>query len=406
MKNPKPKPPRVRIARPDGRPFQLRYFSADENREVRISTGTRDEAEADQQKRELEAKLLLGMPTKSRRVADGPHMPWSEFRHEYSETQLVTLRPRSRINAESRLDIAERIMRPRTLADMADSAALHRLQARLQAGAHGRDGRPRAAFTVKNYMRAVLASLNWAHVQGWLPSRPAIKLVKVSKLKHMRGRPLATEEFERLLMVVERALTVKSSAPKTRNGKPVKQRTDREPRKPSPEIVTTWQGILSALWESGLRIEELMHLSWDRPGTIRPVWQRGRLPVLEIPADMQKNATEEAIPLLPGFESLLLATPEAERTGWIFTPTPLQPVLGRRIRQPRPDVSWVGKVISRIGKAAGVIVDPGNPETGKPASYASAHDLRRSCLDRLKDAGIPMEVIQAVARHADYRTTQ
>jgi hypothetical protein len=39
---------------------------------------------------------------------------------------------------------------------------------------------------------------------------------------------------------------------------------------------------------------------------------------------MQKNDTEESIPLLPGFESLLLETPEAEQFGWRFNPNSLQ----------------------------------------------------------------------------------
>jgi hypothetical protein len=43
---------------------------------------------------------------------------------------------------EVRLGIAERILKPRTLADMAARAALHRLQARLLAGEHGVSGRP------------------------------------------------------------------------------------------------------------------------------------------------------------------------------------------------------------------------------------------------------------------------
>jgi len=400
------KPPRVRIARPAGRPLQLRYFCPHEQREIRISTKTYDEAEAQEQKAELEARLLLGIADRRPQAHDGPHMPWRHFRHEYRETQLVTLRERTREAIESRLDIAERILKPRTLANMADGAALHRLQARLQAGAQSRFGRPRAAYTVKGYMRAVLAALNWAHVQGWLPSRPAVRLVKVAKLKHMRGRPLSLEEFERLLMAVEKALTVRPSTPKTHKGKPTRRRTAAKPRKPSPEVVASWQRLLRGLWESGLRIEELMHLSWDRPGTIRPIWRRGRLPVLEIPATMQKNATEEEIPLLPGFEALLLRTPEAGRTGWIFEPASLQGRLGRQPRSGRPNAAWVGKVVSRIGKTAGVVVDQGAPQTGRPPKYASAHDLRRSCLDRLKDAGVPPEVIQSVARHADYRTTQ
>jgi hypothetical protein len=58
-----------------------------------------------------------------------------------------------------------------------------------------------------------------------------------------------------------------------------------------------------------------MHVSWDKPGTIRPKWVEGQLPILEIPAAMQKNDTEENIPLLSWFENVLLETPEEERTG-------------------------------------------------------------------------------------------
>jgi len=254
-------------------------------------------------------------------------------------------------------------------------------------------------------MRAILAALNWAHLQGWIPNKPVVKLVGIAKLKHMRGRPLTQEEFEQMLAAVEGALTTKASAPKTRNGKPLKKRAEIQLRKSSREIVESWQQILSALWESGLRLDELMHVSWDIPGTIRPVWCSGQLPVLEIPADMQKNATEESIPLLPGFEALLLKTPENERTGWVFSPASLMPVKEGQTRDHRPHTSWVGKIISRIGKAAGIVVDPGNPKKDKPPKYASAHDLRRSCLNRLKNAGVPADVLQMVARHADYRTT-
>jgi len=39
--------PKVRIVRPSGRPFQLRYRCPIEKREIRTSTGTRDEEEAE-----------------------------------------------------------------------------------------------------------------------------------------------------------------------------------------------------------------------------------------------------------------------------------------------------------------------------------------------------------------------
>ena len=39
-------------------------------------------------------------------------------------------------------------------------------------------------------MGAVLAALNWAHLQGWLDAAPKIRRVKVAKFKAMKGRPL------------------------------------------------------------------------------------------------------------------------------------------------------------------------------------------------------------------------
>lgn len=80
-----------------------------------------------------------------------------------------------------------------------------------------------------------------------------------------------------------------------------------------------------------------MHVSWDKPGAIRPVWKDGKHPILEIPAAMQKNDTEESIPLHPWFEDVLLETPAGQRTKWVFNPSSLQPKRGRSDTPPRPD---------------------------------------------------------------------
>ena len=380
MAKQKRKIPKVRLACPDGRPIQLRYFCPVEKREVRVSARTRDPIEAETRKRELEARLLLGIPTKRRTTTTGPSMAWEDFREVYRECQLATLREKSAGGMESRLDIAEAILRPRSLADMTDPTALGRLQARLLAGDKSRFNRPRSPHTVKGYMRAVLVALNWAFRQGWLPERPRVQLIKVSKLKAMKGRPITGEEFERMLL--------------------------KTPDVVGKQATPSWEYLLRGLWESALRIDELMHVSWDLPDTIRPVWHRGRLPVLEIPAELQKSDTEEAIPLLPGFEAVLLETSDRGRTGWVFEPGSLQPKFGRRPRHARPDAEWVSKIIARIGQAAGVVVEPGNPAKGKPPAYASAHDLRRSCAQRLLDAGVPPQVVQMVLRHASFATTR
>ena len=139
---------------------------------------------------------------------------------------------------------------------------------------------------------------------------------------------------------------------------------------------------------------------------IRPRWIDGKHPVLEIPAAMQKNDTEEDIPLLPAFEKLLLQIPESKRTGWVFEPLSLQLKLGRKVRHQRPDAEWVGKVISRIGEKAKIEVAPADERTGTKVKYASAHDLRRSCGERLRNSGVPPLVICRVMRHASWETTR
>lgn len=373
----KKRTPKVRLAR-RGRLYQLRYTDPETKKEIRISTGTDCEAEANEQKTKLEAKLLLGIEAKPRkRIAAGPNMDWSLFRDRYTELQLNGLRIKSAIDAEGRLDLAERILKPRTLADVANSEAIHDLQAKLLAGAESRKGE-RSPVTARNYIVAVMTALNWAHYMGWLPEVPKVRKVKIAKLRQMKGRPLVGEEFEKMLDQVQGVV--------------------------GADAEDSWKYLLRGLWESGLRLGEILNMHWSDEQFIVPKWQRGALPVLAIPAPMQKNATEESIPLLPGFEALLLETPEAEQFGWVFNPMSLQSTLGRAARHERASVEWAGKVISRIGKRAGVIVRP-KVGTGVP-KFASAHDLRRSCADRLITAGVPEREVSRILRHADVQTTR
>ena len=373
--------PKVRIVRPAGRPFQLRYKCSIQKREIRISVGSRDEDEAEQLKTELEAKLVLGIANKpGKEKAVGADMEWSDFREQYRVLHLSTVRDGTAIHAESRLDLAERILKPRTLADLADPNALQQLQAKLLAGGQSRRKKPRSAHTVKGYMNSVLASLNWAYLQGWLPNAPKLRKIKTPKQKVMKGRPITAEEFQKMLKATAGVV--------------------------GDEAADSWKHILRGLWESALRLDELMHVSWDKPGTIRPVWKDKLNPTLEIPAAMQKNDTDESIPLLPWFEAVLIETPGDKRTGWAFNPLSLQLKIGRKVRYLRPDAEWVGKIIARIGKEAGIIVEQADERTGRPIKYATAHDLRRSCGERLRNAGVPPLVICRVMRHSSWETTR
>ncbi len=384
-KEPERKIPTVRMAKPTGRPIQLRYTDPDTGKEVRITTGTHDPEEAKQHLDQLKAKLLLGIEAKpKKRKAGGKHMAWEEFRERFSTGHLAGLRRSSLVDGNSRLNVIERIAKPRTLADLATSESLHDLQNDLLAGVESRKGRPRSPHTVKTYMAVMIAALNWAQYMGWLDSVPKVRKVKTSKLKHMKGRPITTEEFERMLMATT-AVVGAQAAP-------------------------SWQHLLKGLWESGLRIDELMHVSWDDSNCIMPVWQRGALPVLAIPAPMQKNDTEESIPMVAGLEELLQETPEAERCGWVFNPGSLRTKHKRRPSETRPHADWVGKVVSRIGEKAGIVVEPakGKPDAAdyRPTKYATAHDFRRGFADRLAAAGVSERDLAAIMRHANVETTR
>lgn len=373
----KRKPPKVRIARPDGRPFQLRYTDPDSGKEIRVSCGCRDEDTAEAMKAELEARLLLGVSTTRKKATRGPRMSWEEFRESYRTIRLSQLRDKSAKDAESRLDIATRILKPKTLADVANVEALTRLQSDLLDGKESRQGEPRSPFTVNSNMVAVKVALNWAHEMEWIPSVPKFRKVKTSKLRHAKGRPITGEEFERMLACTEQEV--------------------------GADAAESWRYVLRGLWSSGLRLGELMNVSWtDDDSAIVPVWTRGRLPVLRIPHEMQKNDTEEDIPLMPGFAKLLQETPAHERTGWAFNPKSLQTKLGRPVRHERSNPEWIGKIVSRIGERAGVVV---RTEKGRK-KFASAHDLRRSFTELLYDAGVPERVVTQVLRHSSPETTR
>jgi integrase len=179
----------------------------------------------------------------------------------------------------------------------------------------------------------------------------------------MRGRPIAGEEFDRMLAAV----------PKVR-----------------PQDAPAWLHYLNGLWLSGLRLEESLALSWDQdePFTVDLI---GRRPAFRIYAEAQKSRRDERLPMTPDFAEWLLTTPEAERAGRVFKLNGLQ--TGKPITPKR-----ICRLVSKFGKAAGVVV---NKADGK---YASAHDLRRSFGTRWAKRVMPA-VLQRLMRHASIDTT-
>ena len=364
----KRKIPTVRIGRPSRRPFQLRYTCPVEDREVRISTKTRDECEAERQKKELEAKLLLGIDAKPRTIVKGPSMPWGDFRHEYSRLKVNTFRSEDAMeSAEIRLDICGSIIKPRTLGVMASSENLALLQAELLAGTKSRKA-SRSPNTVESYMRSLQAALNWAHnPMGWLPDSVVLNLLDTNDdSEALKGRPLTDAEFKTMLKACKNVCKLDPNS---------------------------WRFLLRGLNQSGLRLGEAMNLHWTDSSFITPVRTRGGGYLFKIPADMQKNRKSQEVPTTPALASLLDEVDHEDRTGWIFNPSP------RRKWPRRLSADHVGRIITDIGEAADVVVS----DDGK---FASAHDLRRTFGQRLADAGLPPRDLQAIMRHANLATTE
>ncbi|MGM0488338.1 MAG: tyrosine-type recombinase/integrase [Planctomycetota bacterium] len=349
--------PHVRIVGVKNRTLQLRYKDPDTGKEVRISTGTHDRKQAEKLRRELLRDLRRGdRPAPTKPIKQGS-LSWDEFRHQY-RTLKKFRSEQGRESAEVRLDICEKIVRPRRLRDMADTQTLMRLQARLAT--------TRSEYTVQSYMTALRAALNWAHGMGWLPEKVRFEMIGTSDVAVHKGRPITEAEFRRMLDAADVVCAA------------------RDPR--------SWQFLLRGLWLSGLRLAEALGMTWDEPGTIRPLRHKSGCVVLEIPAGKQKNRKDQTIPTTPEFAALLDEVPAGERTGLVFSVRKLH------LQGPYHNPKQAGRVITALGREAGVLVSETKP--------ASAHDLRRSFGQRLADAGVQAPDLQVIMRHKNFATTQ
>jgi integrase len=97
------------------------------------------------------------------------------------------------------------------------------------------------------------------------------------------------------------------------------------------------------------------------------------------------------LPMTSDFSQWLQQTPEAERVGRVFV------LIAQETGKPM-EYREVGRVVSLIGKKAGVVV---NKADGK---FASAHDLRRVFGTRWAPRVKPA-TLQLLMRHADISTT-
>ena len=173
-----------------------------------------------------------------------------------------------------------------------------------------------------------------------------------------------------------------------------RRRLDEKQAQAASGAAPSWRRFLQGLWLSGLRLEESLNFYWTGGHGVT-VDLSGKHPVLRIPAECEKGNKDRMLPIAPEFAEFLLKTPESERHGRVFKLIGAsgQPVgvNGRK---------WVGKIVSAIGKAAGVKV---RDDCGK-VKYASAHDFRRAFGTRWAARVMPA-VLKEMMRHQSIETT-
>lgn len=330
----------------------LRYTDPATGRVVERSAKTDSRKDAEKAAGKWEAELREGRYEKPNRMA------WGAFREYYSANALPGLAGRSQEAYLGALNAFERLCSPAKLADVTT--------ARVTAFATALRLEKKSDATIACYLRHLKAAMRWAHKQGLLSTLPTFTMPKrIKGAKVMRGRPITTEEFERML--------------------------EATPKVVENAAAESWRFFLRGLWTSGLRLSESLALRWDdAPGAI-VVDLAGRRPMLRIPAEAEKGNRDRLLPITPDFAGLLGSVPEAERRGRVFKPLNLDgsPLHGGR---------WVvGKVVAEIGQAAGVVVN----DTGK---FASAHDLRRAFGQRWAGRVMPT-VLRELMRHEEIGTT-
>jgi integrase len=341
------------------------------------SAGTARAKEAERAAQKLEQELLKHGPV--------TNMAWTDFRDYHEEHCLSAMKRKSSDVYAASLNVYERFHKPDRLSDITTGriTAWH-TQLRLEG---------KADATIACYTRHLKATLRWAQEQRLLSTVPKMPKLKRSKaVKVMKGRPITTEEFERMLAAI--------------------------PKVVGEEATPSWNHYLRGLWWSGLRLGESLLLRWDadEPSAL-VVDFTGRHPMLRIPAESEKGGQDRILPMAPEFAAFLEETPVRERVGRVFRPA------GRRFADPRWQADWVSRVICRIGKMARVVVDqrerrlvadarrsktkkrdPASDDDGIKRKHASAHDLRKAFAWRWSSRVMPA-ILQQLMRHEDIETT-
>ena len=390
---------------------------------------------------------------------------WEECYQKYRSYKLLRIRKKSFEHSASRLSVAERIF----LGYMADHGIegevmvqdvmtldmLEYLQERLLEGDESRYDH-RSPNTVNSSMGAVMAFVRFCAKRDWIVKVPDLDSLSVDDV--MKGRPITGEEFDRMIEATPRVVG-KNEAPSWqfalrvlwysgfRVGDLMDFHWDDErhirPVWPSRSGVHPTITVPSSQKNGKLQeipmLPELEAFLLEVPKAKRTGWIVNPLAITSTVKPGCKwfqPSPDDLVALAKQYSNLSIAAacgvsdaavrkwlkkqgfrrsrefkvdtgaiPEAvvqevesrakRRTGAVQVP------ISERLTKER-----VGRTIAAIGEEAGIVVRQEDERTGTRTKFASAHDIRRGCAQRLINAGVSAETLKVVMRHADFATTE
>lgn len=252
---------RVRVVEfGDRQHYQMQHRDPMSGRKKTKSTGVERTGRPTERKEAARVAAKWEAELREGRYHQPNRITWEDFRERYAAEVVTGMKDTTTARkVEGVFNSVGRILKPARLRNLnADRLSYYRAVLR-------NDGRSEA--TIKSHLAHLLAALSWAVELGMLPKVPRVKAPPRGKQQQMmKGRPIAREEFERMLAKVEVGLLAT---------KPNKKRRPKSDRRFSPEalprfrksraeraaaVAPSWRHFLEGLWWSGLRLGESLEL--------------------------------------------------------------------------------------------------------------------------------------------------
>ena len=405
--------------------------------------------------------LIMGLPNDG----DRPSTTWQDAFDRYRKHKSTRVRSKSLTDAVSRLNIAERIFEGYRddhglseglqVTDVMTLDMLEYLQDRLLAGDECRYD-VRSPNTVNSMMAAVMAFVRFCHRHGWIDKIPPVEKLDTDDV--MKGRPITGEEFERLLDATPEVVG-ELSAPSWQFALRVLWESryrvgdlmdfswddDRHIHPVWPSRKWLHPTIVIPSTQKNGRHQEIPMLPGLRelletvPKCDRKEWVVDPLPIeYEIKSDTDwfRPTNDDLKGLTARYSNRSIAAAcgvsdtavrkwlsecrirrnvEFQSNTGTITSSEIRSIRrratkhhshGARRTLRRLTKERVGRITAIIGKEAGIIVQQPDHRTYQKVKYASAHDLRRGCAQRLINVGVSAETLKVIMRHRDFATTE